>query len=54
MAVRTLSNSRLVEIFRQLDSLSATNRRYSKITEAYDRVCTELERRGIQLAALAG
>jgi hypothetical protein len=53
MAVSTLSNARLIEIFRQLDALAATNRRYSKINDAYDRVCTEMERRGIVLATVA-
>jgi hypothetical protein len=54
MAVRTLSNSRLIDIFRQLDALALNTKQYSKITDAYDRVCTELERRGIALASLAG
>jgi hypothetical protein len=53
MAIATLSNSRLIEVFRQLDALNATNKRYSKINDAYDRVCTELERRGIVLATVA-
>ena len=52
-ATRTIPTQRLIDLFRQLDALTDTQKRYSRIVEAYDRVCTELERRGYSVAALA-
>ena len=52
-ATRTLTTERLIALFRQLDALTDTQKRYSKIVEAYDRICTELERRGIDIAQVA-
>lgn len=53
-AARTIPTPRLITLFRQLDALTDTQKRYSRIVEAYDRVCSELERRGIDLAGIAG
>jgi hypothetical protein len=52
-ATRTIPTSRLIALFRQIDALTDTQKHYSRIQEAYDRVCTELESRGYSVAALA-
>lgn len=52
-AARTIPTQRLITLFRQLDALTDTQKRYSRIVEAYDRICTELERRGYCVADLA-
>ena len=52
-ATRTIPTNRLIDLFRQLDGLTDTQRHYSRIQEAYNRVCDELEARGYSVAALA-